>query len=93
MESSQILLMHPGRRDSGAITSGCTVCCSKWACFVAKFIAIPSACVYLVRRGVLGLMVPAGVLRPASVMKRIAGTANVTGQRVDWFFSCSSWSG
>ena len=41
----------------------------------------------------LGLDVSPSALTPSSVMQRTDGTSNPIEQRVDWFFTCASWSG
>jgi 8-oxo-dGTP pyrophosphatase MutT (NUDIX family) len=41
----------------------------------------------------LGVRVPASELVPSAVMQRTDGTSDPREQRVDWFFTCSSWSG
>ncbi|WP_203580099.1 NUDIX hydrolase [Microbacterium hibisci] len=41
----------------------------------------------------LGLVVPTSAMVAASVMQRTDGTSNPREQRVDWFFTCSSWDG
>ena len=41
----------------------------------------------------LGVIVEPADLRASTVMQRTDGTAEPREQRVDWFFTCGSWSG